>query len=307
MSRGVLLTLGLFVLGGLSFLLGPWADRACTQSPPAATSQPAAKPFLDLRPQPLPRIPVGTVIGQTPPSGWSHLVLFATPTLTPEDEREAPQMAADYARLFKFTILANVAGQRYGDRVFYWLERIGRGFAINLRGKETTISSQNTKGAALGMFGGQILEENERILDNEVLQVARTYTMAIVDAQAVMRRGNDHVKMIIRHVLLVDGQSGQLTTLVWLLSRDYQAAEQAIQLLPNSMREARYLSVKRDKFNLLGIPTPEAFALWRIPQGKALPYDERLKWAATQRTFSEQTVPQVEQILRETVQRGAGK
>jgi hypothetical protein len=305
MSRSVFLTLGVLALVGFAGLLGPWADRARTQAPPAA-SQPAAKPFLDVRPQPLPKIPVGTVIGQTPPNGWSNLVLFATPTLTPEDEREAPQMAADYARMFKFTILANVASQRYGDRVYYWLEKMARGFAFNLRGKETIISSQNTMGATLGMFGGQILEENERILDNDLLQMARTYNMAIVDAQAVMRRGNDHVKMIIRHVLLVDGQSGQLSTLVWLLSRDYQAAEAAIQLLPNGMREARYLSVKRDKFNLLGIPTPEAFALWRIPQGKVIPYDDRLKWAATQRTFNDQTVPQIEQIMRETVQKAAG-
>jgi hypothetical protein len=294
----------MFLIGCFALLLDPLTEYALTQAP----QQPAAsKPFLDLRPQPLAKIPVGTVIEQTPPAGWSHLVLFATPTLTPEDERDAPQIAADYARMFKFTILANVAGQRHGDRVYYWLEKTARGFAINLRGKETIVSMQNTLGANLGMFGGQILEENERILDNDLLQVVRTYTMSIIDGQAVMRRGNDHVKMIIRHVLLVDAQSGQLSTLVWLLSKDYQPAEGAVQLLPNGMREARYLSVKRDKFNLLGIPTPEAFALWRIPRGKPVPYDERLKWAATQRTFTEQTVPQVEQILRETVQRAAGR
>jgi len=307
--RGVLLLFAVLVLVTGYYLLGPLVDSALTQAP--APAPPAALPasteaILDLRPQPLDKIPVGTVIGDGPPSGWSHLVLFATPTLTPEDEREAPKIAADYARMFKFTVLANVASQRHGDRVSYWLEKTARGFATNIKGQELIISSKNTMGASMGLFGSQILEENERILDNDLLQVCRTSTMSIFDAQAVMRQKDDHVKMVIRHVILVDPNSGRLDTLVWLLTRDYQAAEETIQALPNGMHEARYLSVKRDKFNVLGIPTPEAFALRRIPQGKAVPYDERLQWAATLRTFSKDSAPQVEQILRERAQK-AGK
>ncbi len=67
--------------------------------------------------------------------------------------------------------------------------------------------------------------------------MARTPTMMIFDAQAVMRRNNDHVKMIMRHAVLVDPGTGQLFTLVWLLTREYQPAEGVIQLLPNGMWE----------------------------------------------------------------------
>src|SRR5262249_34853040 len=64
---------------------------------------------IDLNAKPLDRIPVGTVIGRQPPKDWSHLVLFAVPTLTREDERDAPRMATRYAKMFKFTVLANIA------------------------------------------------------------------------------------------------------------------------------------------------------------------------------------------------------
>jgi hypothetical protein len=306
--RGVLLLVGVLVLGTGYYLLGPLVDSALTQAPapaPPAALAATAEPVLDLRPQPLDKIPVGTVIGDGPPSGWSHLVLFATPTLTAEDEREAPKIAADYARMFKFTVLANVASQRHGDRVSYWLEKTARGFATKVDGQETIVSSKNTMGASLGLFGSQILEENERILDQDVLQVVRSNTLSIFDAQAVLRQKDDHVRMVIRHAIVVDPDSGRLYTLVWLLTKDYETAEEAIQALPNSMHEARYLSVKRDKFNVLGIPTPEAFALRKIPQGKAVPYDEALKWAATLRTFSKDSAPKVEQILRDRAQKAA--
>jgi hypothetical protein len=209
--------------------------------------------------------------------------------------------------MFNFTILANVASQRSGARTTYYLERLARGFATDVNGKPTVINSDNTLGADIGVFGGQILKENERLLDNDVLLVVRTPTLAIFDAQAVMRQKNDHVKMVIRHVVLIDPQTGRLYTLVWLLDRDYKAAEAALQALPNSMREARYLSVKRDKFNFAGIPTPEAIALGRIPQGTAVAYTDRLKVAATLKTFTEQDVPRVEQILRETAQQASAK
>lgn len=251
---------------------------------------------IDLKSRTLDRIPVRTVIGQTPPKGWSHLVLFATPTLTAEDLKEAPKIAADYARMFKFTILANVVAQREADRMVYRLEKVARGFAANIKGKETIVDSNHTLGASMGIFGARILSENEAIIEKELRQVVRTPTMMIFDGNAVMRQKDEHVNMVIRHAVVVDPANGQLYTLVWLLTKDYQLAEPAIQALPNSCREARYLSVKRDQFTL-GIPTKEAFALWRIPQGKAVAYDAELKWAAGFKTFSEEAVPKIEKIL----------
>jgi hypothetical protein len=294
----------LFALIGTLCCEGRQEQRVGAPEAPGQTLKPQER--VDLQKRPLDRIPVGTVIGQQPPRGWSNLVLFAVPTLTREDEREAPRTASHFAQMFKFTVLANVARRGDGKAPFY-LERVARGFATTVGGRQVIINGRDTLGADLGLFGRRILDENEKILDEDVRQVVRTATMLIFDAQAVMRRDNDHVNMIVRHAILVDPASGGLYTLVWLLTRDYQPAERAIQLLPNGMREKRMLSVKRDKFSVLGIPERDAFALRQIPQGKAIAYTDGLKAAACVRTFEEATVPRIEEILRAAAIQNAGR
>jgi hypothetical protein len=289
-------------LTGLHYLLPPGLDTAVAQLPPVTGQQTA----IDLTPRPLDHIPVGTVIGANPPTGWSHLVLFATPALTPEDLRDAPRTAADYARMFKFTVLADVGSRNDQGRPKFFLNKLARGFAIDLKGKETIVDGNNTLGASLGLFGRRVLDENEKILDEDVRQVLRTPNLLIFDAKAVMRQRNEHVPMVVRHAVLVQPETGKLTALVWLLTREYQTAEPAVQVLPNGMREQRLLSVKRDEFTL-GIPSREAFALRRIPQGKPVAYDERLRWAATLRTFSAQIVPDLTAILTTAAEQGTKK
>jgi hypothetical protein len=254
---------------------------------------------IDVEPAPLKRIKVGTVIEKQAPKGWTNLVLFAVPTLTPEDERDAPKTATYYAQMFKFTVLANVARLSENGRDSYYLHTVARGFATPVKGKETVISSSNTLGASLGLFGRTILEENENILDKEVRQVARTPTMLIFDARAIMLRNKTHVGMIMRHALVVDPASAHLYTLVWLLTPEYQTAEEAIQLLPDPMFEKRMLSVDRNKFTL-GIPDKDAFALRQVPPGTPIPYTPALRQVATIKTFDAQNVPEIEATLLAT-------
>jgi hypothetical protein len=207
--------------------------------------------------------------------------------------------------MFKFTVLANVARRRDGQG--FYLEKVARGFATNVRGKEIIITGRQTLGANLGVFGPRILDENEKILDEDVRQVVRTATMLIFDAKAVMLRDRDHADMVMRHAILVDPASGRLYTLVWLLTEDYQPAERALQLLPNGMREKRMLHVKRDKFGPLGIPDRDAFALRQIPQGTAVAYTPALQQAATVRKFEGAQVPRIEETLRAAAVNAAGR
>lgn len=302
--------LTLLVLGGGSFLL--WQRQSnrshSNASTPAPLPPPASEeaPVIDLTRRTLDQIPVGAIIGKSPPPGWSHLVLITIPTLVPEDERDAPRIATHYARMFKFTILANVVPRESAARRSFDLEKVARGFAMTIKNQETIVNGQNTLGGDLGMFGKLILQENESILNNEVHQIARTRTMLIFDAQSVMLRGTDHVNMIMRHALLVDPPTGRLYTLVWLLTRSYEPAEDVLQLLPEGMWEKRLLSVKRDKFNFAGIPSREAFALRRVPPGTPVPYTLQLKEAATAREFSEVSVLRLEELLRAAAIEAAG-
>lgn len=304
--------LALLVLGTTSFFL--WQQKASTvqsqRSSPVPASQEEQEPDasnIDLTSRKLDLIPVGTVIGKSPPSGWSHLVLITIPTLVAEDERDAPPIATHYARMLKFTVLANVVRSQESGPGPFRLERVARGFAITIKGQETIVNSQNTLGADLGWFGRPILKENENILDNDVRQIARTDTMLVFDARSVMRRGDNHVNMIMRHAILVDPATGRLYTLVWLLTDAYEAAEDTMQLLPEGMWEKRYLSVKRDKFNALGIPTREAFALRQVPQGTPVPYSSRLKEEATAQKFTRTSVHSIEDTLRAAAIQASGR
>jgi hypothetical protein len=272
---------------------------------PVAAGGPGQPTYCDVVPRGLEHIPVGTVIGREVPKDWTNLVLFATPTLTEEDLREAPKMATHYARMFKFTLLANVVGYRDGAKVSYTLQKVARGFAMDINGKETIVDGKNTLGADLGLFGRRILAENEAILDKDVYQVARTATMLVFDAQCVMLAGKDHVKVAMRHAILVDPGSGRLTTLVWLLSKTatgYAPAERALQLLPLNMAEARLLHVNKDRFTL-GIPSPDAFALVRIPQGTPVPYTPELLQSATVGPFARDQVFALEAAIRKALTR----
>ena len=251
---------------------------------------------IDLESRTLPTIPAGTVIGRTAPEGWTHLILFATPTLTKEALAESPRAAADYARMLKFTLL--VRTKKVGTT--YRLDTLARGFAMTIGGKETVINSKKTMGARMGLFGNRILTENEKHFEADVRQVARTPTMIMFDAQAVMRQGTEHVKMVNRHAILVDPATGKVSTFVWLLSKprdSYDFADKAMQLLPENMREARMLSVDRNKF-VLGIPSADAFALWRIPQGKAIVYSAEMKKVAAIKELEREDVVTMEKALR---------
>jgi hypothetical protein len=252
---------------------------------------------VDLEPKALDRIPVGTVIGKGAPEKFSHLVLFAIPTLVKEDEQDAPKLATHYAQLFKFTIVANVSSRASGKETTYFLDKVARGFATDIKGKETVISSKQTLGASMGLFGSSILEENENILDNDVRTVVRTDTMMIFDGKCVMLYNGEHESMIMRHGIFVEPKTGELYTLIWLLNKDYEAAEPAMQALPNGMVERRLLSIKRDKFTF-GIPSKDAFALRQLPQGTRVAYTPEVQKAACWARFPEAEVPAIEITLR---------
>ena len=284
-------------LGGCCSVDRPESTRFIpTEEKGGGTADDLKDTDIDLESRTLPTIPSGTVIGKTAPEGWTHLVLFATPTLTKEALAVAPKTAADYARLLKFTLLART--KKVGSK--YRLDTLARGFAVTITGKETVIDSKNTRGARLGLFGNRILIENEKHFEADVRQIARTPTMVMFDAQAVMRQGEKHVKMVNRHAILVDPATGKVSTFVWLLSKadgEYAFADKAMQLLPENMREARMLSVDGDKF-VLGIPTAEAFALWRIPQGKAIPYGADLPKVAAVKELKREDITAMEKGLR---------
>ena len=305
--RIALRSAGTGFIGSLLLLWCSLGGCCSVDRPAGGTSTPAgengggrdtapAENEVDLASRSLAAIPPGTVVGKTAPAGWTHLLLFATPTLSKEALAKAPRTAADYARMLKFVLVART--KKVGEA--YRLEAVARGFAVTIDGKETIIDPEKTFGARLGFFGLKLVTENQKHFEANVRQVARTPTMLVFDAKPLMRQGTELVKMVNRHAILVDPKTGKVSTFVWLLSNSdegYAIAEKAMQLLPENMQEARMLSVQSDKF-VLGIPTAEAFALWRVPQGKPIAFGPMLQKVAAVKDLEREDVNTLEKILR---------
>lgn len=264
-------------------------DKAAT----ASSSRP-----VDVQPRPMAWIPPGTVIGQGPPKGWSDLVLFATPRLGVGDVADVPRTAASYSSMFLFTILANVKGD---SRDGYVLDKVAIGMALNVEGRNVIADGENTFGADLGIIGRRVMAENERILKEDGRQVARTANMLVFDLNAFVLRDQKHRPMVIRHVILASPKTGKVSTFVWLLGPDgrdgYALADKGLQKLPPGFLEDRVLSVDGQKFTF-GIPSNDAFALAKLPQGTSLGFSEALKAVAAKRQFTAQVARDLEAELQ---------
>jgi len=262
-----------------------------------------AAAWTDVTPHRVEWIKPGTQIGDGPPRGWSHLVLLAKPRIGVGDVDAIPKSAIHFGSMFSFTIVANVRpdGKTDAEEKRYYLERVGIGMATNVQGRNLIVTSDQTFGADVGFIGRAVMRENERILSTDMRQVARTRTMHVFDANAIMLRNSQHRQMVIRHVILVAPQTGQLTAFVWLLGRDgtdqYTLAENAIQMLPPQMQEDRVLSVDARKFTF-GIPAADAFALAKLPQGTPVKYSKSLTTLAALRRFTPETALHLEEELQ---------
>ncbi len=252
---------------------------------------------VDVQPRAMDCISPGTVIGEGVPRGWTDLILFATPRIGVGDVNEVPKTAASYSSMFLFTLLAKVRGDARDGHV---LDKVALGTALSIDGRNIIANSENTFGADLGLIGRRVMAENERILKDDFRQVARTSTMLVLDANTFIRRNDKHRSMVIRHVILVEPATGKVSTFVWLLGSDggsgYALADKGLQKLPPAFREDRVLSVDGQKFTL-GIPSSDAFALAKLPQGTALGFSEALKSVAATKQFSAESARKLEAEL----------
>jgi hypothetical protein len=249
----------------------------------------------------------GTVIGKEPPKGWSHLIIKSYPRIRPDDLRLVTPLTAELASFLFTVFVANVDEERVGGQVRYRLGAIAFGVGTSINGRDTIISpaTQQRLGANVGLLGGQVLA---KVYDGQqnVRLPAFTRTMALVDTPMVMLRGNRHRPIIIRYALLVDASTGKLETLAWLLDRDdrggYQGPSSAIEWLPPSKISDAVLRVDPNEITL-GIPSDNAFALVRIPEGqKQIAFPEDVKAVAAEANPSAAWAGWLEGKLRELLQ-----
>jgi len=255
--------------------------------------------------KPLAPIPPGTSFGEEPPPDWSDIVLFANGRLGAGDVSEVADSVGGYVEMFDIAILAD-AGRDESGR--YYLKKVGIGFTTEIDGKNTivTLDSQRKLGADLDVVARSVLSGHEEGLA-EIRQVARDSTGMIVDVPTLMLHQGKHRIMIVRYLFRVSPADGRLDTFVWLLVEgpspgDYLPVEDTFEHLPPKMREDRVLNVDGDQLTF-GIPSDEAFAAVRIPQGTSHRFTEAMRRHAGRVSFSEETYRELLSALHDAMAR----
>jgi len=260
---------------------------------------------IDVKPRRVALIPPGTVIGDRAPKGWTHLIIKSHPRLGAESRAKVSVSTARLAGLLFTAILADVqpTGQPQSD-VRFMLSSVAVGVGTKVTGQDMILTSdtQAKLGARLGFLEGQVLSGGGKQLE-QIYCVARSRTMAILDAPSTLLRDKKHQQVMLRYAVLVDPQTGRLDTLLWLLDREDRDEDSGplspLQWLPPDKLEDCALDVDPDEFGLLGIPGPKAFAMERMPQGRqAIEFPNELKSTAAAGEFTPSSAQALERALR---------
>lgn len=266
---------------------------------------------IDVTPRQLTPIAPGTVIDHQAPRGWSHLIIKSQPRVGAGDVQKVTNQVNQLSCLLFTAVVANVQEDRSGGPSRYRLTGLGVGMGTKIRGKDVIITpeTQRKLGADLGFFGRIVLNESTKRIQ-EVLTVARSDGMALIDAPALMLREGKHRPIIVRYALLVDGQTGRLDTLIWPIDRDDRGAYVGLAgdyewLAPNKLEDCM-LHVDGNEF-FAGTPTESAFAMNCFPRGqRQIAIPDGHKALAVKARLSREAAVELEAKLRDFLAK-AGK
>ena len=257
----------------------------------------------------LAQIPPGTVIDKEAPKGWSNLILKSYSRPGAGDVKELSSIADHLARLLFTAIVAEVQpDKRSSDAKRYKLAKVAVGVGIHIGRKDTVITpdTQNRLGADLGLLARVVLRKAQEKL-GDISVVARSATFLVFDSPVFMVVGSKHKPIVLRYAVLVEGQTGRVDTLVWVLGREedgkYTEPIGAIQWLPPNLTGDCILHVDGNEFSL-GQPTERAFAIISPPKGqKEIKVSDDLKSLIARPRFSLSTAAELETKLRQALQR----
>ncbi len=269
----------LFLMGGVTlvgvagvcFLKCVAAPAPQPQAPPPPEARPSTAPNTRALVKGVEAIKPGTVVGETAPSGWSHLLLKSYPRLDETEKKKVNGLTASLAQIVTTVSVADVQATQVGNQKKYVLARIGIGIATAIRGRDTIVDPDTHErlGANLGILGAQVLAEVHKKVQ-EIRLVAVSRTTAIYDTPAFMQKGRGHAEVVLRYAVMVNEDTGQVDTLVWRIDRNgrtYEGTVGPMEWLPPNKIMTTMMRVDLNEFTL-GIPSDKAFAILKIPEGK---------------------------------------
>ncbi|MFO0822808.1 MAG: hypothetical protein U0792_06770 [Gemmataceae bacterium] len=287
--------IGLASLAGASWYL--W---------PSAAPAPVWASDYDLTTRAPEALPSGTVVGTSPPDGWSHLIIKSLPRVRPGEEAKIPRIArSQTVRMTRWMFTAFVADVRpetRGNETRHHLRALARGLGTSVNGRDVVITPEGAKaaGVELDWITRQIITKGYEVQRRAVI-VIQGPTFALMDTPVWFRCGAQNKLIRYRYALLVDDHTGQLDVLLWGLDAAgvCPGASSAVLLKPNNIDEAELVPDPKG-FDIVGIASDSTFGVDSLPRlSTPLPLPHELRELSTKTKFTPEEAHDLERGLRE--------
>jgi hypothetical protein len=221
-----------------------------------------------------------TRLGETPPEGWTHLVMKSVPRLASGDRDTLPSGADKTATLFRTAVLADV--QELGlDRQFI-LSRVGLAICVPGRdGSKDDVVVSSDKLQSLSIKLSTVEQIILDIAESELAEarlIARTSTFALLRTPAMMVVQGKHCKVDLYYAFCVEPTTGRLRVGVWSMwpqSVTKQPPPPEVHSLSPQMTFDCEVDVHAKR--VLGtIPYSWSFAMRKLPPGQRIKVNKPL-------------------------------
>jgi len=252
------------------------------------------------------KLPAAMRLGDSTPTGWSHLVIKSVPRLASGDRESLPSSATKTATLFRTVILVDV--QPLGLEKQFILSRVGIGMCVPGRdgpNEDIVVSSDRLEALSIRLSAVEkiVLDAAESELA-EARITARTSTFALLRTPATLVVAGKHRKVDLYYAFCADRSTGDLRVGVWSMWPD--AIKQPpppalIELAPKTNFDCA-LDVRAKR--LLGtIPVSWSFAVRSLPPGRSVKVSAALgeKIVTVTRRPAEVDVEELERMLRKAL------
>lgn len=302
----------LILLGGLAVL----AALAAVAYSAFWSKQPPLPDWsgeYDVTSHPPERIAPGTVVGEGPPAGWSHLIIKSLPRVRPDSREGIMPQAVGKASWMFTAFAANVTREELHGKATYRFRAIGLGLGSrNKAGLDVVVTPETAEQFGVEMkpeFG--FVNINKEILtrgyatQDKAVEILHGHSFALLDTPVWYRIGERSKLCRYRYGLLVNTETGRLDTLTWRLNPDGSLGDDAlvVWLQPNTLDIAE-LVPDRDEF-VGGIPklnSDALFAVAGLPKGKEVfPLPVDLRNLAIQTRYTPQEAHLLEADLRKLI------
>ena len=218
-------------------------------------------------------LPAATRVADSPPEGWSHLVMKSVPRLASGDLDTLPSSASKTAALFRTVMMADV--QPVGLDKEYILSRIGIGMCVPARdGKVEDIVVSSDRLQSLSIRLSTIEQLVLDVAEGELAEarlVARTPSFALLRSPAMLVVAGKHRKVDLYYAFCVDRTTGRLRVGLWSMwpgTIQQPPPPALIELAPKTLFDC---TVDVHAKRLLGtIPISWSFAMRSLPPGRSV-------------------------------------